>query len=142
MEKLKPMTDFVLEQSKLINDPEILARLLVSYAKFLKQHLSLSMFIHVNEQCEVLEEPINDDFYYWEWKEAEKNILFEGFSLESIRLNEESYADIDGYICRGSDFFIHRDNINYQTIEFLFNYAQDLGFEIKLTESAKKQISI
>lgn len=162
MTKLISSTKFILEQSKLINDSEILSRLLISYAYFLKQTLTLGMFVPCDADGNVLEEPdltckrpeskgncqcgeesIKDCREWWsEWLDAKSRVLFKGFSLECIKLNEESYADIDGYICRGSDFFIHRDNIDYQTIEFLFNYAEELGFEIELTESAKKQIGI
>lgn len=138
MEKLQPMTDFVLEQSKRINDPEILARLFVSYATFLKQHLTLGMFVPCDADGNVLEEPKREHFLtesmicrtddytkaIIECREAKHRVLFE-VTKEFLESN------------------IYDENGFFYTLEIVEDLiASHNNYNLVLTESAKKQIGI
>lgn len=99
--KLIPMTTFVIEyySNEGYADLQILS-LMKNYANFLKQSLTLGMFVPVDEQGNVLKEPKN----YASWKslehndgkrtdvsgfeeyaayqKAEQNCMFEGFKVD------------------------------------------------------------
>jgi len=67
MTTLKSMTDYVLEQSESIkNAPEAFDKYvnIVNYAKFLSMNLEIKMFVPVDENGNLLEEPE----YYELWK--------------------------------------------------------------------------
>lgn len=141
MEKLKPMTDFILEQSKIINDPEILARLLVSYATFLKQPLTLEMFIPLDLEDNVLDSYFYNQFHTGhlvsdeEFKEVEKyqeaksRVIFEGFEID---LN---FSDL---IMHKKGFGFNINELSRLSIEKICND----GYDLVLTETAKKKIGL
>jgi hypothetical protein len=87
MEKLIPMTDFVLEQGKKPNNSDFRERFVVktlNYANFLKQNLNVSMFAPVklvDGVWVILEEPRIDISDIHEYQSAQSNVLFEGFEV-------------------------------------------------------------
>jgi hypothetical protein len=112
MKNLIPMIDFVLEQSEIGFEIQILSHQnknradrfskLVKYANFLKQPLKLEMFIPCDEDGNILEEPMN--YKYWVkksigipyildlrqyeiYQKAKEKVLFEGF-VATITNNE------------------------------------------------------
>jgi len=142
---LKSTTDFVLEQEKnyahvtrdLKKNPFLL---IVDYAKFLKQPLTLGMFVPCDENGSVLKEPKNWKAYLLdacrcekciektlecdEYKKAQEKVLFKGFYVEfnSVMSPQGGYLDVG--------------NLKNKTIETI------VGAELELTESAIKQIGI
>lgn len=91
--KLISMTDFVLKydsvkfQSNPMSYVEPFSNIL-EYAKFLKQPITLSMFIPCDEEGNILIEPTKDDLSFYthrnlsiqeEFKQAKEKVLFEGF---------------------------------------------------------------
>ncbi|WP_278380598.1 hypothetical protein [Chryseobacterium arthrosphaerae] len=99
--KLIPMTTFVIEyySNEGYADLQILS-LMKNYANFLKQSLSLGMFVPVDENGTVLKEPKNYISWkslehndgtsattagfeeYAEYQKAEKHCMFEGFKVD------------------------------------------------------------
>jgi hypothetical protein len=150
---LQPMTDFVLaqiewnkenkkiEKEHSFSDMVCLERI-ESYAKFLKQPLTLSMFVPVSESGEVLTEPTNiekmqaswmdnpiDDNFYRvrDYEKAKSRCLFEGFKM--CDRGDETCVMTDSFHLNG---FIWKD----KTIETL------VGYKITLSEAALKQIYV
>jgi hypothetical protein len=79
MKKLISMTDFVLEKNKaeeVTRESYIECR---NYANFLKQPLTLGMFVPCDENGNVLEEkkPFQDDYH--KFQQAKERVIFEGF---------------------------------------------------------------
>lgn len=106
--KLIPMTDFVLEQgmNPLQND-ENACMVTHRYAEFLQQPLELWMFVPCDEDGNVLEEPIEDNYnlgdiyagYYrrdlYKYQQAKERVLFEGFEIvrsgKTININNNIF---------------------------------------------------
>lgn len=151
MEKLTPMTDFVLEQSKLKKPKELAnyefnalkLKRQENYANFLKQELNIGMFIpakKVNGEWVILEEPIDlteENFEELnpkiiEFEEAAENVLFEGFELKGK------------YLWNKYKLFMIYDNYNEsfaneKNIEWLVNQSVH---EFTLTQSAKQKLGL
>lgn len=170
MEKLISMTDFVLKQSLLRNDkindygstPISTGNdfdKCLNYANLLKLILELWMFVPaklVNDKCIVLEEPINydaykmgmseKDFHYnfadcVEYQEAKERVLFEGFEIaRSVKSVVIVSNGIPIHFCSETRK-VKFEKENY-TIEDLFKRNDALGYELVLTESAKKKIGL
>ena len=123
------MTEFVLRET---NSPTTLAESFqrcVTYAKFLKQPLKLEMFVPVNEDGNILQEPeefkewIKSDHYFnasesvthqcRRYKKAKEKVLFKGFDLSTAK-----------YHCDRKD----------RTIEYF------TSFEVELTPNAIKKL--
>lgn len=139
--KLISMTDFVLEQTELLyeSNPHKLIHKIVNYAQFLKQPLTLGMFVPCDENGNVLEEPKKDyhfmyangqEFYPHQIDEynlllskAKEKILFKGF-------DEVGGVSVAKAICQ-----------TYKTIESLTDKKIPL-ISLALTESAIKQIGL
>jgi hypothetical protein len=98
--KLISMTDFVLDKSK--NAPiddyhevnEKFVNSIISYAHFLKQPLTLGMFVACDEYGDILEEPLDEKLCEYcpieNWKHDSK-----GYSCEGSRCNiaHDNYLD-------------------------------------------------
>lgn len=151
--KLISMTDFVLEQGKPNNTDSQFADKVMAYANFLKQHLTLSMFVpakKVNGVWVVLEE---DDLYELylkdmyifdgnykreeacqEYIEAKSEVLFEGCEFTS----KTKLETFDKGVVIDKDYQIvwqmHHEGI---IEDLLFQ-----GLEIILTQTAQKQIGL
>ena len=106
--KLISMTDFVLEQGKKPNNSDFRERFFVkvlNYANFLKQPLTLGMFVPCDDDGNVLEEPskdmwdnfINSQFghfnesytYCFNYQEAKSKVIFEDF----VGINTDLYSN-------------------------------------------------
>lgn len=140
---LQPMTDFVLEQNKNYKNSTRCIRikeseLYVNYAKFLKQPLTLEMFVPCDEEGNVLQEPKpkyfdSPQFYESElqiYHEAKEKVLFADVKIKH-RENYFILEDEDGTWLR-----VINKNTSL-TVEDLLKMST-----ISLTESALKQIGI
>ena len=149
--KLISMVDFVLENAKQPYVEGTKYKDLVNYAKFLKQYLSLGMFVPCDEDGNVLEKPedyekrlpnmmteYNDEVY--RYKQAKEKVLFEWFYIE------RGSTDVDNL----TTYLIHN---NFGDIAFKKDWKDEWEFiedleslsnlnEIELTESAIKQIGL
>lgn len=171
MEKLISMTDFVLEQgiTETLDASQIMwydaevtkIERIRSYANFLKQTLTLRMFVPCDADGNVLEEPNTknhlhgqDSFVFHrlqnQHQEAKDRVLFEGFESIDTRTNGKRVCfklygkyrttsldqiDSDQY---GLFFYNSRMNkARIHKIEDLLKFNK-----LVLTESAKKQIGI
>lgn len=94
--------------------------------KFGKQPLELWMFVPCDEDGNVLEEPLHDDFYYWEYKKGEERCLFEG---NFTYLKQKDY------------YIIY---LNESTIYLSWNKSKIIediiSFDIQLTQTAIKKL--
>ncbi|MDV3508976.1 hypothetical protein CMU89_17010 [Elizabethkingia anophelis] len=132
--KLIQMTTFVLEQAKSPIHRVDVAFNCIKYAKFLSQPLTLGMFVPVDENGVLLEEPTSIKWVYGceqyfeqdkAWKEYNKaceRVLFEGFYKEfnTVMSPQGGYLDVEGL-----------KNRNIETI---------IGAELTLTATAIKSI--
>jgi len=93
--KLIPLSEYVLLQVEKREKMEItqddLLRLIVNYTKFLRQPLTLSMFVPADEDGNVLKKPDRSNFGVWtkefwkrksEFEKAKEKVLFKGFHIE------------------------------------------------------------
>ncbi|WP_353166399.1 hypothetical protein [Empedobacter brevis] len=150
--KLISMTDFVLEQDNKNTYISFCLKVL-KYAQFLKQPLTLGMFVPCDEEGNVLEEPTMEKYGYyssnhqeeqsgWMYEEGEdkyyeafekhqqakERVLFEGFELKNdLIFNASTQTFIDEEIL-----------FNLENIENLITYYD----ELTLTETAIKQIGL
>jgi hypothetical protein len=133
--KLIEMTDFTLEQEKKFNqwektfDSSTSFWKCIKYANFLKQPLKLEMFVPVDEEGNVLEEPLQEhytdcteeqnakDWLYnlEKYEQAKNKVLFEGIDLDTAK-----------YHCER----------NVRTIEYF------TSFNVELTPNAIKQLGL
>lgn len=127
--KLIGMTDFVLEQNKILNkyinyDKGGLFEIIIYYANFLKQPLELWMFVPCDENGNVLEEKMifaSDD----------KDYIFESKKFDKYLQAKER--------C----FFVWQDGFDYKGICEMFTDLEDIiDFEFELTKTAKKLIGL
>lgn len=132
MKKLISMTDFVLEQKLMLNiqgyEKKFISNV-SNYANFLKQPLELEMFVPVDEEGNVFEEPIETvggvELYSEKYQNAKEKVLFEGCVYD----DEMEVVRSDN----GTDLFYIPESSIY-TIETLMER------ELQLTESAIKQL--
>ncbi|MGU3377679.1 hypothetical protein [Chryseobacterium sp. M5A1_1a] len=154
--ELQKMTSFIEEQEKIIpaeeNGPvrdwdRIFTQRVISYCRFLQQPITLGMFVPVDEQGNVLEEP-NQEKYGWysaksfdeeslwvyqdgetkynealeQWDKCGEKVLFKGFYKEfnAVRSPDGGY--------------LHFESLNGKIIETI------IGADLELTTSALKQI--
>lgn len=129
--KLISMVDYVLHESKSVNHPKTVNKI-ISYANFLKQPLELLMFVPCDEDGNVLEEPIfpfrNDNDYQCTviYNQAKERCLFEDCIYdEEMKVIRKDYG-IDLFYIPKHELF---------TIETMTNY------DLTLTQTAIKQIS-
>ena len=140
--KLISMTSFVLQRD--ITDIKQRDSI-VKYANFLKQPLKLEMFVPIDQNGNILEEPkmiekqlgfeeVEIDYDYAEvevYKKAKEKVLFEGIEFRKnggvnfLTIKEDTFAFFD--------FNVKFKNL---TIEYLIQY------DLQLIENAVKQIGI
>lgn len=132
------MTDFVLETEDKTdgNNCEKEYNRNLNYAKFLKQHLTLGMFVPCDEYGNVLEEPLETDIFLSEDEEkvyehelylfeiAKEKVLFGGFVLIGNTVD-----NINGN-CFFTEYMIGR------------NVENIIHMNLTLTESAIKQLGL
>lgn len=150
--KLMSMIEFVFfvqtYSEEPLTDLQILNKI-TSYAEFLKQPLTLGIFVPVDEKGNVLKEELKYSFATEEsnagirhknYREAQNKVLFEGFNIvksDIETLNHTIFVENK----KGEQVGYNKsweDNWNFYgiTIENL------VGFELELSESALKQIGI
>lgn len=151
--KLISMTDFVLEQTELYKEDKIsvfdFALRVKKYAQFLKQPLTLGMFVPCDEEGNVLEEPIisehlldspggspiksknTPEAYYY--RKAKERVLFEFDGNLSLIRNKTNFYIIED---KNGVYLRILKNKTKTTIESLLKFS----VEITLTETAIKQI--
>ena len=86
------------------------------YAKFLKQPLTLGMFVPCNEDGKVLIDPSknlnlrNPDFKHIQYKEAQERVLFEGFNhIEGGVYSEYEIIKIKDIECKKIEDLVKED---------------------------------
>lgn len=94
MKTLISMVDFVEEIKDYVHESHNNERgleLIFNYSEFLKQPLTLGMFVSCDEEGDVLEEP-NPDNYNWGYldelkiyNKAKEKVLFENFPLDAAK---------------------------------------------------------
>ena len=137
--KLISMVDFVLEVEKGTSLQGSKLKQIVNYANFLKQHLTLGMFVPLDDDSNVLEKPedyekrlpnmmteYNDEIY--RYKQAKEKVLFEGFII----------TDETEFLISKYGFSLYFNQIEDFNIEQLLTWSN----EIQLTENAIKQIGL
>ena len=133
--KLISMTSFVLEQNKILETyvnhlRRPLFERCVNYAKFLKQPLTIGMFVPCDYNLNILEEPIfhepnceneigNYEKLIDEYYEAKEKVLFENIPIAQAKWLVNTFS----------------------TIESLSDISNTIT-QIYLTESAIKQIGL
>lgn len=145
--KLISLSEYIELQEKLIpyensgtvaQCDRMFVRRVISYQRFLKQPLTLGMFVPCDENGNVLNEPrmiartigFEEQDVFWDIDEVEayriakEKVLFKGFNFEGDLLIIPNFGKQE------------IKNINGLTIESLTE------FEIELTESALKQIGL
>ncbi|CEJ71284.1 hypothetical protein BN1195_03629 [Chryseobacterium oranimense G311] len=142
------MTDFVLIQNNTTDTSCEYAKKAflrcIRYAEFLQMPLTLGMFVPVDDDGDILSEPVQDEYWedtdidYYEsemlqYHEANEKVLFSGFSIAwngeaiiSVYLDDLNLA---------FDKITLKSGMNY-TIEHLCTY------DLELTPYALKQIGI
>ncbi len=154
------MTDYVLQQHKESETNGQYIRRTFKYAKFLKQPLSLGMFVPCDLEGNVLEMPHNfceyvpnmlrlngyqSDFWYDEcrkYQQAKERVLFKGFEITTSQ--HKGFTITDGWnkLSFYNNYIKTQGNIclnkSITTIEGLSNLKNSKA--IILTESAIKQI--
>lgn len=133
------MTDFVLGTESSLDkynpiglneDKQKRYNSILNYAKFLKQPLTLGMFVPCDVDGNVLEEPENPKKSpehmrkYDSYVKAKERVLFEGFYLEynAVMSPQGGYLDVG--------------NLKQKTVETI------VGANLTLTQSAIKQIGL
>ncbi|QIY92219.1 hypothetical protein [Chryseobacterium gallinarum] len=153
--KLISMTEFILQQNEIrkqyeypfeVNDKTIeFAKVVLKYAKFLRQPLSLGMFVPVDEDGNVLEEPKrwqdyleapesfdgNSEWHeFYKYEIAQEKVLFEGVKT-IIKENFFFIEEKDGSWLR----VLKKDTV--AIVEDLLKISG-----VELTPSALKQIGL
>ena len=136
------MTDFVLDQiSKSDGNKSILCNKIVEYATFLKQPLTLGMFVTCDKNGNVLEEPkdykdvllYGSSVYHYDdilkcknYQKAKSKVLFKDFYLDETYKREPRQLP---YFTNGKiSVFLHSDfAIRHQFIEDLVGSDLDLA---------------
>lgn len=142
METLKSMIDFVISQWDKDISREEFAQLTIKYATFLKQPLTLGMFVPTDEDGNVLEgKPLSpapdSEWLRWEnerpeFFEAKERVLFEGFV--DLYSDSENSFEIQ-YLTPEHEEFI--TILKGGTVESLLQ----IDFEFELTETANQKIN-
>lgn len=154
--KLISMVDFVLKFSKTNRNSDEFENTITDYASFLKQLLTLGMFVPCDENGNVLEEP---KFHYQEddlqflkgveltiakdvnekvkkYKKAKEKVFFEGFKIEDIGLGSFMIRK-NGWILMKCSKAI---GAKWENIKSYADIESLVCFDIELTESAIKQL--
>lgn len=142
--KLIPMTDFVLEQVVKMESKEITYLRIFNYAKFLKQPLTLGMFVPCDENGNILENPFKENGrpargIYEKYQKAKEKVLFKGFYYQSNFSQKQN--ELYEYVRNEHPHVFSFERIKNGTVESLLTgYKKE--FLIELTESAIKQIGL
>ena len=127
------MTDFVLDQEKKgmqNTDRPLRFERILKYAKFLKQTLTLSMFVPTDDEGNVLSNPKDSTLQYQkiidEYQQAKERVIFEGYKVIKF---EDYYIIYDSH---GRETWVSWNKS--KTIESLINEIT----EVSITPNAVK----
>ena len=158
------MTDFVLEQrmkTDEVNKATFYAiqthiyeyyDKIFAYATFLKQPLTIGMFVPCDENTYILEEPADDNYAFYthknvslkeEYQDAKQKILFEGFEVKESIYDDTGQSLFIGWKPYNSAIFLKLQGEEWKLDDF--KTVEDLlqsGYEIELSDSAIKQIGL
>lgn len=140
------MTDFVIKSNKEIDGVLECNEIILKYAEFLKQPLTLGMFVPCDKKGNVLKgKPLSpapdSEWIRWEneefeFYEAKEKVLFKGF-------NYKFNVDKDGkkweYVKNEFPHVFSFEQLQRNTVETLLTRFKE-EYLIELTESVKKQI--
>lgn len=145
--KLISMTDFVLSLNKIGRPYSENYHNCILYANFLKQPLTLGMFVPVNSLGNVISDKYdsrvddpNKKLYQLvnEYNEVKFNVLFEGFEIRNREMNKIELSD------SGNVFWIKEKSSmcedEFGTESYIYTIEDLTRFDLQLTESALKQI--
>lgn len=137
--KLISMTDFVLEQMEINSFDEDKIKNIWNYAKFLKQPLTLGMFVPCDDDGNVLEEPLHIELYEGDtydldckfYKQAQSKVLFNGFEIKERSCSSAIFKYIENGFIAPFYFNINsqkfEENTDLKIIEDLIPYNLDLA---------------
>lgn len=161
--KLISMTDFVLKFGKETNrdNYEKAYDKISSYARFLKQPLTLGMFVPCDSDGNVLtkntmsEDTCEDDCDHYNcvkemnqcisYQEAKDRVLFEGLRIEKDNYKQTKrtfYFIGDKRIAHFLEFYSGEKEFSFNLLHDFKTIEDIVSFGFVLTESAKKQIGI
>lgn len=129
--KLISMTDFVLEHPATTDYEWQLSKHL-KYANFLKQPLTLGMFVPTDEDGNVLKPQIVD---FNKYQQAKERVLFDFDGGLTLLRNVDNFFIIED---KSGVFYRILKNNSKAVVEDLFKFS----VEITLTETAIKQIGL
>ena len=136
----------------------------MSYAQFLKQPLNLGMLVTCDDEGNFFEEPKIEDYFddgfnfefnqkhfqdvvLKEYYKAKEKVIFEGFDL-----NQKDLSKLDNIFCLTKEYFqitfftkekgCFIDNLKTNKTYEIKTIEDLIQFELKLTESAIKQIGL
>lgn len=142
--KLISMVDFVLTRDMARSNSENALCEIENYANFLKQPLTLGMFVPCDEEGNFLElieyenwEGYNEDYnlYIIEYEKAIERVLFKDFCKNLFNDVRYNYSGKIKWVS-SDEYKIHFDF--YDNVEKLFLD----GYELELNENALKQIGL
>ena len=144
MKTLIGMTDFVLEQNKA---EEVTRQTYIecrNYANFIKQPLTLGIFVPCDEHGNVLEKPTIQKGYWMSEKEAyqqaKERCLFEGFEVVIKDFNKTPYKFVQN---KDTYVYFYDEITNKWTKVNDYNIIEDLVlYNLQLTQTAIKQLSL
>ena len=135
------MTDFVLEQYESTKNPTLFEETVHNYANFLKQPLTLGMFVPCDDDGNVLQQDCDviikkcRNCSCREYEKAQSKVLFNNFKMEyyPVKKFENISATLRykncyvGIIHKDSDKMKLNDTCSKETIEDLIPYNLDLA---------------
>ncbi|WP_126654134.1 hypothetical protein [Chryseobacterium aureum] len=145
--KLIPLSDFVLEQEIRMSNPEIFKSKVYAYANFLKQPLTLGMFVPCDEDGNIidnesrypsLQEALNlklDEDY----AKAGEKVLFEGFTLSGVQI-ENKELRLSVYLDTFEFVEHHENGYRGGYIGEIVESLSNCSLQIELTPSALEAI--
>ena len=135
--KLQSMTDFVLKQNEILGTFENFRKIVYNYANFLKQPLTLGMFVPCNEDGNVLEEPLH---VFSDHTEKEKSLMYQSNYLTieyqqakerclffSQHGNEETFGQCLARVYLDEFFNIEQLSNEIRNIELTQTTIKELG---------------
>lgn len=157
MKILIPTTDFVLEQQKEAQEKGNLGQdsRIYAYANFVRQKLTLGMFVPCGEDGVFLKKPVRpaytihnyefevkkQDDYVKKYQQASEKVLFKGFYYDPVKNQLHKNVSIITLEPQPNvwDMFAYRDGKSLYTIEDLI---KAFSTDIELTEVSLKQIGL
>lgn len=150
--KLIPLSEYVLQRVDKVTALQ-LANDVVAYTKFLRQPLTLSMFVPVDDEGEVLNYDeirvsVQEGTETWDiWTNAKEKVLFRGFTYEGFEYEDSIckyyWGQVNIYrFSNGNTEFYGRDDSQEDRPTYRLKTVEDLVnlHDITLTPSALKLI--